>query len=25
LPSLVEIRNPSEWISRVGPTPALSG
>ena len=25
LPSLVEIRNPSEWISRVGTTPAVSG
>ena len=25
LPSLVEIRNPSAWISRVGTTPALSG
>ncbi len=25
LPSLVEIRNPSEWISRVGATPAISG
>ena len=25
LPSLVEIRNPSDWISRVGTTPALSG
>jgi len=25
LPSLVEIRNPSEWISRVGTAPALSG
>jgi coenzyme F420 biosynthesis associated uncharacterized protein len=25
LPSLVEIRNPAEWISRVGTTPALSG
>jgi coenzyme F420 biosynthesis associated uncharacterized protein len=25
LPSLVEIRNPSAWISRVGPAPALSG
>jgi coenzyme F420 biosynthesis associated uncharacterized protein len=24
LPSLVEIRNPSEWISRVGASPALS-
>jgi coenzyme F420 biosynthesis associated uncharacterized protein len=24
LPSLVEIRNPSEWISRVGATPAIS-
>jgi coenzyme F420 biosynthesis associated uncharacterized protein len=24
LPSLVEIRNPSEWISRVGTTPAFS-
>jgi coenzyme F420 biosynthesis associated uncharacterized protein len=24
LPSLVEIRNPSEWISRVGTAPALS-
>jgi uncharacterized protein (DUF2342 family) len=25
LPSLVEIRNPSVWISRVGTTPAVSG
>jgi coenzyme F420 biosynthesis associated uncharacterized protein len=25
LPSLSEIRNPAEWISRVGTTPALSG
>ncbi len=25
LPSLVEIRNPSAWISRVGTAPALSG
>jgi coenzyme F420 biosynthesis associated uncharacterized protein len=25
LPSLIEIRNPSAWISRVGTTPALSG
>jgi coenzyme F420 biosynthesis associated uncharacterized protein len=25
LPSLVEIRNPTAWISRVGTTPALSG
>ncbi len=25
LPSLIEIRNPSAWISRVGSTPALSG
>jgi coenzyme F420 biosynthesis associated uncharacterized protein len=25
LPSLVEIRDPSAWISRVGATPALSG
>jgi coenzyme F420 biosynthesis associated uncharacterized protein len=25
LPSLSEIRNPSEWISRVGAAPALSG
>jgi uncharacterized protein (DUF2342 family) len=25
LPSLTEIRNPAEWISRVGTTPALSG
>ena len=25
LPSLLEIRNPSAWISRVGTTPALSG
>ncbi|HEY1466156.1 MAG TPA: zinc-dependent metalloprotease, partial [Acidimicrobiales bacterium] len=25
LPSLREIRNPAEWISRVGTTPALSG
>jgi coenzyme F420 biosynthesis associated uncharacterized protein len=25
LPSLVEIRNPSAWISRVGTTPAISG
>ena len=24
-PPFSEIRNPSEWISRVGPTPALSG
>ncbi|HEY5097043.1 MAG TPA: zinc-dependent metalloprotease [Acidimicrobiales bacterium] len=25
LPSLIEIRNPSDWISRVGANPALSG
>ncbi|MGH9097256.1 MAG: zinc-dependent metalloprotease [Acidimicrobiales bacterium] len=25
LPSLTEIRNPAQWISRVGTTPALSG
>ncbi len=25
LPSLIEIRNPAAWISRVGTTPALSG
>ncbi len=25
LPSLVEIRNPADWISRVGTSPALSG
>jgi coenzyme F420 biosynthesis associated uncharacterized protein len=25
LPTLEEIRNPAEWIARIGPTPALAG